>query len=161
MNKQISAIFLAFHPFNNQILYLTARHFKIIVKIFVPAEKSTGLYFDWWNIDCYISAREEGERAIILIFLFHGNPCVAKVQFNLKFVTLYQKSSNFPNWTQCYQLIDRSQFRDLWRCTAGDIKVKKNPQQVWFLEIRSMKIWTNEHIFNHSWETVAQNQWRK
>lgn len=24
-----------------------------------------------------------------------------------------------------------------------------------------MKIWTNEHIFNHSWETVAQNQWRK
>lgn len=24
-----------------------------------------------------------------------------------------------------------------------------------------MKIWTSDHIFNHSWETLAQNQWRK
>jgi archaellum component FlaC len=24
-----------------------------------------------------------------------------------------------------------------------------------------MKIWTNEHIFNHKWESVAQNQFRK
>lgn len=24
-----------------------------------------------------------------------------------------------------------------------------------------MKFWTNEHSFNHSWETVAQSQWRK
>ena len=25
----------------------------------------------------------------------------------------------------------------------------------------NMKVWTNEHIFNHSWEKLAQNQWRK
>merc|ERR1711934_1050815 len=24
-----------------------------------------------------------------------------------------------------------------------------------------MKIWTNEHTFNHSWQTIAQSQWRK
>jgi hypothetical protein len=24
-----------------------------------------------------------------------------------------------------------------------------------------MKIWTNDHVFGHSWETVAQSQWRK
>lgn len=24
-----------------------------------------------------------------------------------------------------------------------------------------MKIWTNEHVFSHCWETVAQGQWRK
>ncbi|CAG0914214.1 unnamed protein product [Notodromas monacha] len=24
-----------------------------------------------------------------------------------------------------------------------------------------MKIWTSEHVFNHSWETVAQAAWRK
>ena len=24
-----------------------------------------------------------------------------------------------------------------------------------------MKIWTNEHVFNYSWETVANSQWRK
>ena len=24
-----------------------------------------------------------------------------------------------------------------------------------------MKIWTNEHVFNHNWETVTQSQWRK
>jgi len=24
-----------------------------------------------------------------------------------------------------------------------------------------MKIWTQEHVFNYSWETVAQSQWRK
>ena len=24
-----------------------------------------------------------------------------------------------------------------------------------------MKIWTSEHVFNHSWETVTQGQWQK
>lgn len=24
-----------------------------------------------------------------------------------------------------------------------------------------MKIWTSEHVFNHSWETVTQSQWQK
>ena len=24
-----------------------------------------------------------------------------------------------------------------------------------------MKIWTSQHVFNHSWETVTQGQWQK
>ena len=24
-----------------------------------------------------------------------------------------------------------------------------------------MKIWTSEHVFNHSWESVAKSQWQK
>ena len=25
----------------------------------------------------------------------------------------------------------------------------------------TMKIWTSEHVFNHSWEAVTQGQWQK
>ena len=31
---------------------------------------------------------------------------------------------------------------------------------VFFITL-NMKIWTNEHVFNYSWETVANSQWRK
>jgi hypothetical protein len=39
--------------------------------------------------------------------------------------------------------------------------MKAFQENIFILTETTMKIWSTEHVFNHSWETLTQSQWRK
>merc|ERR1712110_1050694 len=42
-----------------------------------------------------------------------------------------------------------------------DGRPQEQDHQLHLSTVTTMRIWTSEHVFNHSWETVTTGQWQK